>query len=115
MTALSERKMVHYDAMTMIAERGGGAEFIREIAENPAFENGKDELLKAAQAFSVSAAQMGSWWKIVGQIWDDEEAQIKATADPEIRREFIPSIEKSRDKDREAAELIEKTLEALDN
>ena len=64
----------------------GGAEFIREIAENPAFENGKDELLKAAKAFSVSAAQMGSWWKIVGQIWDDEEAQIKATADPEIRR-----------------------------
>jgi hypothetical protein len=115
MATLSERKMVHYDAMTMIAERGGGAEFLKEVAEHPGFEKCRNELLKAAKAFSVSAAQMEAWWKIVGPIWDDEEAQIKATADREVRRKFIPTIEKSRDKDRQAAEHIENALEALNS
>lgn len=58
MSALSERKMVHYDAMTMIAERGGGAEFVREAAGHAAFAGVRDDLNQAADAFAKAAEQM---------------------------------------------------------
>ena len=41
------------------------------------------------------------------------EAQIRATADPELRRAFVPYVETSRDKDREAAEYIERAVSKL--
>lgn len=68
------RKMIHYDAMTMIAERGGGSKFVREIADYPAFAVAKTDLEGAAGAFKETASQMGGWWKIVGKIWNDEDA-----------------------------------------
>ncbi|MBT3272525.1 MAG: hypothetical protein HN368_05180 [Spirochaetales bacterium] len=112
-TALAERKLVHYDAMTMIAERESGAQFLADIAENPDFQSAKDDLLKASEALSDANKQMHGWWEVVGQIWDDEEAQVKAVGDPAVRLKFIPYIEKARDKDREAAEFIESVLEVL--
>jgi len=107
-SVLARRKMAHYDAMTMIAERGGGADFVREAAGHPAFRKARSDLLKASEAFSACAAQMESWWRIVGQIWADERAQIQATADPEVRRRFVPYIEKARDRDREAVSCLER-------
>ena len=99
--------------MTMIAERSGGSEFIGQVAEHPAFSGAKSHLERASRAFAECTAQMGAWWKIVGEIWSDEEAQIKATADPEIRHKFIAHIEQSRNKDREAVEHIERALEKI--
>ncbi len=114
MNVLSERKMVHYDAMTMISERGGGAMFLNDVASHVDFKRVADDLQLAAKAFKESASQMESWWQIVGNIWADEEKQIAVMADSETRQAFIPNIKTSRDKDNEAAEIIEKVLKKLD-
>jgi hypothetical protein len=111
---LRERKMVHYDAMTMISERGGGARFLNDIASHIDFKKVADDLQLAAKAFQDSASQMESWWQVVGEIWADEEKQIAVMADSEKRQAFIPYIKTSRDKDKEAVELIEKVLKTLD-
>lgn len=114
MNVLSERKMVHYDAMTMISERGGGAMFLNDVASHVDFKKVTDDLQLAAEAFKESASQMEGWWQIVGNIWADEEKQIAVMADSETRQAFIPYIKTSRDKDKEAAEIIEKVLKKLD-
>jgi len=111
--SLAERKMVHYDAMTMIAERSGGARFIRDIANHPSFASVKGDLLKAADTFDETHKEMGAWWEVAGKIWSDEEAQIKATADPKARKAFIPHIRTAMEKNLEATELIESILEKL--
>lgn len=110
MKALALRKMVHYDAMTMIAERDAGGDFLRDVAESPAFVAAREELNTAADACKAANAEMGAWWKIVGNIWDDEEAQIKAVANPDVRRQFVSNIQTACDKDAETANLIEKAL-----
>jgi len=111
---LAERKMVHYDAMTMIAERGDGATFLSEVSEHPAFSGARKELFAASQSMDSAAKQMGAWWQVAGRIWSDEAAQIRATADPSIRRAFVPYIEKARDCDRVAADRIEEALSKLE-
>jgi hypothetical protein len=113
MGVLSEKKLVHYDAMTMISERGGGAQFLQDAADRPELEPAASLLRRAAEAFKLSASQMEGWWKVVGQIWADEVAQVRATADAAMRRAFVPYIQKSKEKDLEAAELIEEALERL--
>ncbi len=113
MTILTERKMVHYDAMTMISERGGGAAFLRDVAAHPDFLAARQEITKAADAFEKAADQMGAWWDVTGKIWSDEEAQIRATADPEIRRAFVPYLRKSKQRDLEGARYIERALQLL--
>jgi hypothetical protein len=114
MEILRERKMVHYDTMTMISERGGGAMFLNDVASHNDFKKVADDLHLAAKAFKDSASQMESWWQIVGEIWADEEKQIEVMADSEKRQAFIPYIKKSRDKDKEAVEIIERVLKKLD-
>ena len=47
---LAQRRMVHYDAMTMIAERGDGATFLSEVSEHPPFSGARKELLAASQS-----------------------------------------------------------------
>ncbi len=110
---LSERKIVHYDAMTMVAERANAAKFIRQIVEQVSFLNAKEDLLSAADCFDEEVSQMKKWWKIVGEIWNDEQAQINKLAEPDIRKNFIPCILEARNKDEEAANLIEKALSKL--
>ncbi len=113
LATVAERKMVHYDAMTMISERGGGAAFLRDVAAHAGFVAAREEITKAADAFEDAAAQMRGWWDVAGKIWDDEEAQIRATADPGIRRAFVPYIRKSKESDLEGAGYIERALEKL--
>jgi len=103
---LAERKMVHYDAMTMIHERGGGSLFLKDVASHPDFLGAAKELNAAAELFENTSQQMGKWWEIVGRIWDDEEKQIKAVADPEVRAAFVPVIQTCRKNDEEAVEQI---------
>lgn len=113
MEALAERKMVHYDAMTMISERGNGGMFLEDAAKSAVLAPAQQLVEKAAAAFKESGRQMEGWWQVVGQIWSDEEAQIKATADPKVRRDFAEYIRKSKSYDLEAAGLIEEALERL--
>ena len=110
---LAERKMVHYDAMTMISERGGGSIFLKEVASHPYFLSAAKEFDAAAKLFENTSRQMSKWWEIVGQIWDDEEKQIKAVADPGVRAAFIPIIQTCRKNDEEAVEQIEIGLNKL--
>jgi hypothetical protein len=112
---LAERKMVHYDAMTMISERSGGSLFLKEVASHPNFLSAADELNTAAELFENTSLQMRKWWEIVGPIWDDEERQIKVVADPEVRAAFIPVIQTCRRNDEEAVEQIEMGLDKLGN
>ena len=88
--------------------------FLNDVASHIDFKNVADDLHLAANAFKDSASQMESWWKVVGEIWADEEKQIAVMADSEKRQAFIPYIKKSRDKDKEAVEIIEKVLKTLD-
>lgn len=111
--ALAQRKMVHYDAMTMIAERSGGARFVEEMAGRERFAAAREELMTTSGRFARVVEQMEAWWKIVGPIWSDEEAQIRAVGDPKIRAAFIPHIEVARDADGEAAKLMEKAMEKI--
>jgi len=110
---LAERKMVHYDAMTMISERGGGSLFLKDVASHPDFLSAAKELNAAAELFGNTGQQMEKWWEIVGQIWDDEEKQIKAVADPKVRAAFVPAIQTCRKNDEEAVEQIKIGLNKL--
>jgi hypothetical protein len=97
---LAVRKMAHYDAMTMIAERAPGAEFLRTIDEALCDElrEGQERAIEtAADACEDAAREMHAWWEIVGPIGHDEEAQIAATVDPTVRRRFAENIRKARD------------------
>ncbi len=107
---LAERKMVHYDAMTMVAERFQASKFLKQMAEHDSFKKADSDLLEAAKCFEEEWKCMAEWWKIVGKIWDDEKAQITALANPEIRRKFVPIILKARENDETGANYIEKAL-----
>ena len=113
MTVLAERKMVHYDAMTMIYERGGGASFLKDVALHKDFKNVEKELNEAARLFQDTSNQMEKWWQIVGQIWDNEEKQVKVMEDPKVRTAFVPAIETCRKNDEEAVTQIEIALKNL--
>ena len=113
MATLAERRMAHYDAMTMISERGGGATFLRDVAAHPDFLPAKSEITRAADAFQESADQMAAWWRVAGEIWSDEKAQILATANPDIRRAFVPYIQKSKSSDLEGARHLKAALSKL--
>jgi hypothetical protein len=110
MQILLERKMVHYDAMTMVAERFQAIKFLKSIAEHKDFTKAKEILLLAAQAFEEEYKCMKEWWTVIGNIWDDELAQIKIMANHEIRKKFIPFIIKARENDEKGANFIEKAL-----
>ena len=49
----------------------------------------------------------------MGEIWSDEAAQVKATADPGVRRAFAPYIERSMAADRKAVDLLTEADEKL--
>ena len=110
MEVLAERKMVHYDAMTMIAERDGGGKFLADIAECRDFAAAKADLTAASEAFTESSRQMRGWWKVVGNIFNDENAQVRAVGDQTVREAFLPYINRSKDLDRKAVEHIEQAL-----
>jgi len=104
----------HYEAMTMLARRGAGAEFLRGVAAHPAFGAAKQQLLDAAEAFQQVNYRMGAWWKVVGPIWNDgDEVQIRATADPDMRRKFVIHIRAAQRKELEGVEHIERALAEL--
>lgn len=73
----------------------------------------KDDLLKAAEAFDATHTEMAAWWEVAGEIWSDEEAQIKATAEPGVRKAFIPHIRAAMESNLRATELIERALGKL--
>jgi hypothetical protein len=110
---LAERKMVHYDAMTMISERGGGALFLKDIAAHPDFKKVEEILLKAATLFQNTKQKIGEWWNIVGPIQGDEAKQVKVMANADVRAKIAVVIKECRNNDEKALHLLEEVLKDL--
>jgi hypothetical protein len=97
---LQQRKMVHYDAMCMVAERGGAARFLRQIAEHePAM---AEELGAAADCYDQEMAFLGHMHEATGGFISSDE-QLRRLVDPAVRRQIAEAILQARDKDAEAA------------
>lgn len=111
--ALRLRKTAHYDAMTMIAERGEGARYLRAAALSRRCRPASRPLDEAAEACEAAAREMAAWWEVVGPIWDDEPAQVRATADPDVRRRFVPHVRAARELHEEATRHVESAVALL--
>jgi len=109
--ALGLRKMAHYDAMTMLAERSNAAAFIRDGAALPRFAGVASVLATVADRYERVGREMEAWWEIVGPIWSDEEAQVAAVGDPRVRRAFAERVDVAIRAEEEAVGLVERVLD----
>jgi hypothetical protein len=106
---LQQRKMVHYDAMCMVSERGSAASFLRTIAaREPAMEGA---LRAAAMCYDEEAASLGLMHQATGGFIAGDE-QLRRLTLPAVRRQIAGAILRARDKDAQAAEYIERALAA---
>jgi hypothetical protein len=108
MEVLRRRFMVHHDAVSTVAEgRWYGAQFLRLAAE--AVPGAAGDLEGAAACYEAEHHLMWKVWNLTGGPgWSDP--QVHRLTDREVRREIIPLIHKSRDRDAEASDHIEKAL-----
>ena len=105
--ALELRKMCHYDAMSMVAEREKAAAFLQEVgAHEPAM---AEELEAAVDCYEREMACLGKMHDATdGHIRTDE--QLRKLGDPEAREQIAKRILEARDLDAEAAGRIERAL-----
>jgi len=106
---LSERKMVQYDAMCMVSERGHAATFLREIAAyEPAM---ADELEAAAKCYDEEGACLGKMHEATGgYIPPGDDEKLRRLADPVARQKIAEAALQACDKDAQAADHIERAL-----
>jgi hypothetical protein len=104
---LHQRYHVHQDAVGTIAEgRWYAYNFLTKISEDIAV---PESLAGAAQCYDDQHSLMWKLWGLVGGPGASVK-KAKLFADAEIRKNTAQLILQARDKDREAADLIEKTL-----
>ena len=109
LAVLAERKMVHYDAMCMVSERGHAAAFLRQIAGRiPA---AADALRAAAACYERETALLGDMHRATGGFMDAEE-RSRALIAPRARRAIGKAILSAREADAEAAAYLEQALGA---
>jgi len=105
---LRERHIVHDDAVGIVAEaRWYASVFLPQIARREA--GMAEELLAAASCYSAEHDLMWKIWGLVGGIGHEEEKALKF-AEPSVRRQIVPVILKAQEKDKEAADHIERAL-----
>jgi hypothetical protein len=105
---LRHRFMVHHDAVSTVAEgRWYGAQFLRLVfEEEPGMAS---DLEQAAVCYESEHDLMWMVWNLTGGPgWSDD--QVRRLAEPAVRRDIIPLIHESRDKEEEAAAHVEKAL-----
>jgi RNA polymerase sigma factor (sigma-70 family) len=108
MDILRECHMSHNNMTGMVAEgRWYGSLFLKQIIKDEPELAGKLEL--AIACYEAEHKMMWEIWGLVGGIGLSDD-NVKKFAKPEIRRQIAPIILKTRDKDAEAAEIIEKAL-----
>jgi predicted transcriptional regulator YdeE len=108
MEILRQRFLTHDSVVGLLAEgRWYGAKFLEMVAETePAVE---DALLNAAACFVEEHDLMWQVWGLVGGNGQPDE-NVHRLADPGVRRNIVPLILRAREKDAEAADLIEEAL-----
>lgn len=108
MAVLYERYMVHNDAVGTVAEgRWYAALFLRQVMEQePSL---AEELSAAAACYHAEHDLMWDIWKLVGGPGLSVE-QVRKLAEPAIRRQIVPLVLQARNKDAEAAVLVERAL-----
>jgi hypothetical protein len=105
---LRDRMMVHDDAVGIVMEgRWCGSLFLKQVAENEP--DMADGLLAAADCYKIEYDLMCKAWELVGGIGRDD-AKVRKLAEPDVRRHMVPLIREARDRDAEAANLIEQAL-----
>lgn len=105
---LNERYGVHYDAVGTVAEgRWYTAGFLKQAAKaEPAM---AAELEAAAKCFEKEHDLMWDVWNLAaGNNW--AEPNVRKWAEPEVRRQIVQVILEARDREAEAAQLIEQAL-----
>jgi hypothetical protein len=108
LNVLGERKMVHYDAMCMVAERGDhAAAFLREIAVCEP--NITEALNAAAECYEKTKSALGVLHKATGGFMATRE-QLRNMLPTEVRNTIAEAILKARDCDAKAADFIEQAL-----
>lgn len=106
---LGERFMVHDDAVGTVAEGRWYASVFLTEAVHRLPGSMAEHLLAAAACYAAEHDLMWKAWGTVGGLGRDE-AKVRKLAQPEVRRQLVPVIRAARDKDAEAANLIEKAL-----
>jgi hypothetical protein len=107
-TVIKERHVVHDDAVGMVAEaRWYASVFLPQIARREA--GMAEELLAAASCYAVEHDLMWKIWGLVGGIGHEEPKALKF-AEPAVRRQIVSVIRQAQDKDKEAADHIERAL-----
>jgi len=107
-TVIKERHVVHDDAVGMVAEaRWYASVFLPQIARREA--GMAEELLAAASCYAVEHELMWKIWGLVGGIGHEEPKALKF-AEPAVRRQIVSVIRQAQDKDKEAADHIERAL-----
>jgi hypothetical protein len=107
-TVLQNQHMVHDDAVGMVAEaRWYASLFLPQIARQEA--SMAEELLAAASCYAAEHDLMWKIWGLVGGI-GHEEAKTLKLAEPSVRRQIVPVILQAQEKDKEAADHIERAL-----
>ena len=104
---LRERFNVHDNAVGTVAEgRWYGSEFLGQMARRM---SGMAEAFYAAAA--CGAAEHGLMWRVWGlNGLDRTDENARKLADPEVRRQIVPTILQARDKYEEAIGHLERGL-----
>jgi hypothetical protein len=105
---LAERKMVHYDAMCMVAERGDHASaFVREVAAHEP--EMAEYLYAAAGCYEQEKSALGVLHQATGGFMASRE-QLRNMLPVDVRKTIADAILEARDWDTEAANHIDQAL-----
>jgi hypothetical protein len=105
---LADRKMVLYDAMCMVAERGDHASsFLRVIAKY--IPNLAPELNSAANCYEKSSSAIGTIHEATGGFMATQE-QLSNLLPADVRAEIAQAVLRAREWDAKAADHIENAL-----
>ncbi len=108
MSVLRERHMAHDNMVGMVAEgRWYASHFLRQVAEHET--DMAEDLSAAIECYEAEHSLMWKIWGLVCGIGRSDK-KVKKFAKPTIRQQIAPVILEARDKDTEAADLIEKAL-----
>jgi hypothetical protein len=109
---LQQRHQVHNDALGVLAEaRWYGSQFLvgmTDHVDSQVHRDAIEDILHAAALYAGEHQLMWQLWELAGGIGNPEA--WKKFADPAVRRQMIPIIHQSRDKDAKAADHIESAL-----
>lgn len=109
-TTLRQRYDVHNSAVSMVAEaRWYGSQFLIQASDPDILHfSMTEDLLHAAACYAGEHDLMWKLWDLAGGIANPDA--YRCFADPAVRRQMVPLIQRAREKDAQAAEHIAQAL-----